>query len=152
MQLGRAYEAAKDFGAARTNYFKAADRGNAYAQNNLGVLYESGLGGFPRTTMRPYPTLTMKYSNEAFSGLWKRLTALAVNLPIRIAATFSLDLKLLCFSTGYRRNSQRRSKVSAGGRIAYPNLSAYVARGEARPAFRRAFDAQLAVFTAASTS
>ena len=28
-----------------------------------------------------------------------------------------------------------------------PNLSAYVARGEARPAFKRAFDAQLAVFT-----
>lgn len=33
----------------------------------------------------------------------------------------------------------------------YSRLSAYVARGEARPAFRRAFDAQLAVFTAAST-
>ena len=33
----------------------------------------------------------------------------------------------------------------------YPNLSAYVARGEARPAFRRAFDAQFAVFAAAST-
>jgi glutathione S-transferase len=29
----------------------------------------------------------------------------------------------------------------------YPNLSAYVARGEARPAYRRAFDAQLAVNT-----
>jgi glutathione S-transferase len=29
----------------------------------------------------------------------------------------------------------------------YPNLLAYVARGEARPAFRRAFAAQLAVFT-----
>jgi glutathione S-transferase len=29
----------------------------------------------------------------------------------------------------------------------YPNLCAYVARGEARPAFKRAFDAQLAVFT-----
>lgn len=29
----------------------------------------------------------------------------------------------------------------------YPNLSTYVARGEARPAYRRAFDAQLAVFT-----
>jgi glutathione S-transferase len=29
----------------------------------------------------------------------------------------------------------------------YPNLSAYVARGEARPAYKRAFDAQLAVFT-----
>ena len=29
----------------------------------------------------------------------------------------------------------------------YPNLSVYVARGEARPAYKRAFDAQLAVFT-----
>jgi glutathione S-transferase len=37
---------------------------------------------------------------------------------------------------------------SKGSRILdeYPNLSAYVARGEARPAFRRAFAAQLAVF------
>ncbi|HEY0662152.1 MAG TPA: glutathione S-transferase family protein [Lysobacter sp.] len=34
----------------------------------------------------------------------------------------------------------------------YPNLSAYVARGEARPAYKRAFDAQLAVFTAASSN
>jgi glutathione S-transferase len=34
----------------------------------------------------------------------------------------------------------------------YPNLSAYVARGEARPAYRRAFDAQLAVFTAQASS
>jgi len=33
----------------------------------------------------------------------------------------------------------------------YPNLAAYVARGEARPAYKRAFDAQRAVFTAAST-
>ena len=32
----------------------------------------------------------------------------------------------------------------------YPNLSAYVARGEARPAYKRAFDAQYAVFLAAS--
>ncbi len=32
----------------------------------------------------------------------------------------------------------------------YPSLAAYVGRGEARPAFRRAFDAQLAVFTAES--
>lgn len=34
----------------------------------------------------------------------------------------------------------------------YPNLSAYVTRGEARPAYKRAFDAQLAVFTALSPS
>jgi glutathione S-transferase len=32
----------------------------------------------------------------------------------------------------------------------FPRLSAYVARGEARPAYKRAFDAQLAVFTAGS--
>jgi len=32
----------------------------------------------------------------------------------------------------------------------YPNLAAYVARGEARPAFKRAFEAQHAVFAAAS--
>ncbi len=31
----------------------------------------------------------------------------------------------------------------------YPNLAAYVARGEARPAYKRAFDDQLAVFTGA---
>ena len=33
----------------------------------------------------------------------------------------------------------------------FPKLAAYVARGEARPAYQRAFAAQLAVFTAAST-
>jgi glutathione S-transferase len=34
----------------------------------------------------------------------------------------------------------------------YPNLSAYVARGEARPAYKRAFADQLAVFTANARS
>jgi glutathione S-transferase len=29
----------------------------------------------------------------------------------------------------------------------YPNLSAYVARGEVRPAYKRSFNDQLAVFT-----
>jgi len=32
----------------------------------------------------------------------------------------------------------------------FPNVASFVARGEARPAFKRAFAAQLAVFTAAS--
>jgi glutathione S-transferase len=32
----------------------------------------------------------------------------------------------------------------------YPNLAAYVARAEARPAYQRAFAEQLAVFKAAS--
>jgi len=35
---------------------------------------------------------------------------------------------------------------SSGMLDEHPNLAAYVARGEARPAFKRAFDAQLAVF------
>jgi glutathione S-transferase len=42
-------------------------------------------------------------------------------------------------------------RLKASGMLdEYPNLSAYVARGEARPAFKRAFDAQLAVFTGKS--
>ncbi|CDZ52858.1 glutathione S-transferase family protein [Neorhizobium galegae] len=43
-----------------------------------------------------------------------------------------------------------RLKASSDMLDDYPNLSAYVARGEARPAYKRAFAAQLAVFTAAS--
>ena len=43
-------------------------------------------------------------------------------------------------------------RLSGSGLMdAYPNLTAYVARGEARPAFKRAFAAQLAVFTTASS-
>jgi len=34
----------------------------------------------------------------------------------------------------------------------YPNLAAYVARGEARPAYKRAFDAQLALYMASQQS
>jgi len=42
-------------------------------------------------------------------------------------------------------------RVRASGILdEYPNLAAYVARAEARPAYKRAFAAQLAVFTAAS--
>ncbi len=43
-------------------------------------------------------------------------------------------------------------RLSGSGLMdAYPNLTAYVARGEARPAFKRSFAAQLAVFTTASS-
>ena len=39
-------------------------------------------------------------------------------------------------------------RLSSSGLLEkYPNLAAYVARGEARPAYKRAFDDQLAVFT-----
>jgi glutathione S-transferase len=44
-------------------------------------------------------------------------------------------------------------RLKASGMLdEYPNLAAYVARGEARPAYRRAFDAQLAVFTGKPSS
>jgi|SRR5688572_6762004 len=45
-------------------------------------------------------------------------------------------------------------RQKASGKILdeYPNLAAYVARGEARPAYKRAFDAQYAVFAAASSN
>jgi glutathione S-transferase len=44
-------------------------------------------------------------------------------------------------------------RLKASGMLGeYPNLSAYVARGETRPAFKRAFAAQLAVFTGWSGS
>jgi glutathione S-transferase len=42
-------------------------------------------------------------------------------------------------------------RLAASGLLnEYPNVAAYVARGEARPAFQRAFAAQLAVFEAQS--
>ena len=42
-------------------------------------------------------------------------------------------------------------RLKASGMLdEYPNLSAYVARGEARPAYKRAFDAQLALTPASN--
>jgi glutathione S-transferase len=44
-------------------------------------------------------------------------------------------------------------RLSASGILEkYPSLADYVARGEARPAYQRAFDAQLAVFTGKPTT
>jgi hypothetical protein len=39
------------------------------------------------------------------------------------------------------------AKVSPGKAREFPNLAAYLARGEARPAYKRAFAAQMAVNT-----
>jgi glutathione S-transferase len=56
------------------------------------------------------------------------------------------------FSAGDLMMVEVLRRLSASGLLAeYPNLAAYVARGEARPAHRRAFADQLAVFTAAAT-
>jgi len=55
------------------------------------------------------------------------------------------------FSAGDLMMASVLLRLKASGLLdQYPNLSAYVARSEARPAYKRAFEAQLAVFTAAS--
>jgi glutathione S-transferase len=52
------------------------------------------------------------------------------------------------FSAGDLLMVQVLRRLSGAGILDdYANLIAYVARGEARPAFKRAFDAQLAIFT-----
>jgi hypothetical protein len=51
MQLGRAYMAAKDFDAARVQFIKAYQQGNAQAAANLAYLYEKGQG-VPRDDAR----------------------------------------------------------------------------------------------------
>src|ERR1700737_4882672 len=60
------------------------------------------------------------------------------------------DADWLCgaFSAGDLMMASVLLRLKASGMLdEYPNLSAYVARGEARPAYKRAFNAQLAVFT-----
>ena len=56
--------------------------------------------------------------------------------------------------TAFERSPDRGKGLARDMRVRWaleevgnPNLSAYIARGEARPAYKRAFDAQLAVFT-----
>ena len=79
----------------------------------------------------------------------KRIRDRLADLSARLGTADWLDG---AFSAGdlMMVNVLRRLKMS-GILNEYPNLAAYVARGEARPAFGRAFDAQLAVFTASST-
>lgn len=53
------------------------------------------------------------------------------------------------FSAGDLLMATVLSRLQGTGMLEeHPNLAAYVARGEARPAFKRAFDAQLAVYKA----
>jgi glutathione S-transferase len=55
------------------------------------------------------------------------------------------------FSAGDLMMVEVLLRLKASGMLDdYPSLSAYVARGEARPAYKRAFDAQLAVFAGRS--
>jgi glutathione S-transferase len=52
------------------------------------------------------------------------------------------------FSAGDLMTVSVLLRLKASGTLdEYPNLAAYVARGEARPAYKRAFDSQLALYT-----
>ena len=56
------------------------------------------------------------------------------------------------FSAGDLMMAHTLLRLSGSGLLeGYPNLCAYIARAEARPAYQRAFAAQRAVFTAASS-
>jgi glutathione S-transferase len=78
-----------------------------------------------------------------------RLRARLGALSERLGAADWLDG---AFSAGDLLTISVMRRLNASGILQeYPNLAAYVIRGEARPAFKRAFEAQLAVFTAASS-
>jgi TPR repeat protein len=48
MQLGRAYQAARNFDAARVQYLKAYENGSAQAAANLALHYLNGQGGLAK--------------------------------------------------------------------------------------------------------
>jgi glutathione S-transferase len=57
------------------------------------------------------------------------------------------------FSAGDLMMASVLLRLRASGLLdEFPNLSAYVARAEARPAYKRAFEAQLAVYTGAAAT
>ena len=78
----------------------------------------------------------------------ERIRARLGELSDRLGAADWLDG---AFSVGDLMMVSVLYRLGASGILdAYPNLAAYVARGQARPAHQRAFAAQLAVFNAAS--
>ena len=84
------------------------------------------------------------------SGVDKRIRKRLSELSARLGDADWLDGE---FSAGDLQMVSVLQRLKGSGILDdYPNLSAYIARGEGRPAYKRAFDAQLAVFTAASTA
>ena len=78
-----------------------------------------------------------------------RIRTLLAGLSNRLGEAEWLDG---AFSAGdLRMVTVLRRLLGSGMLEERPNLAAYVARAEARPAYQRAFEAQLAVFRAAST-
>ncbi|MBK1841495.1 glutathione S-transferase family protein [Azospirillum sp. YIM B02556] len=86
------------------------------------------------------------WSNERLPLVEDRIRTRLQQLSIRLGDAEWLDG---AFSAGDLLMVSVLLRLKLPGLLGnHPNLSAYVARGEARPAYKRAFDAQLAVFTA----
>lgn len=89
------------------------------------------------------------WHEERLAIVEDRIRSRLNELSVRLGGADWLDG---AFSAGDLLMVQVLRRLGGSGILdEYPNLCAYVARGEARPAYKRAFDAQLAVVTAAST-
>src|SRR5947199_5030210 len=85
------------------------------------------------------------WSKERLPLVKDRVRDRLKQLSVRLGDADSLDGT---FSAGDLMMVSVLLRLKASGILdEYPNLAAYVARGEARPAYKRAFDAQLAVNT-----
>ncbi len=85
------------------------------------------------------------WSKERLPLVEERIRNRLKQLSVRLGNTDWLDG---AFSAGDLMMVSVLLRLRSSGILEeYPNLSAYVARGEARPAYKRAFAAQLAVFT-----
>jgi glutathione S-transferase len=85
------------------------------------------------------------WSKERLPLVTDRIRDRLKQLSARLGDAYWLDG---AFSAGDLMMVGVLLRLKASGMLdEYPNLAAYVARGEARPAFKRAFAAQLAVFT-----
>ncbi|HEV7416412.1 MAG TPA: glutathione S-transferase family protein [Tianweitania sediminis] len=89
------------------------------------------------------------YNDERLTFLDGRIRARLDELSVRLGGAEWLDG---AFSAGDLLMVMVLRRLDGSSLLKeYPSLSSYVARGEERPAYKRAFDAQLAVFTAASS-
>ncbi len=87
------------------------------------------------------------WSAERLPLIKDRIRARLDDLAVRLGDADWLDG---AFSAGDLMMVHTLQRLKPSGLLDdYPNLAAYVARAEARPAYRRAFAAQLAVFTGA---
>jgi glutathione S-transferase len=85
------------------------------------------------------------WSKERLPIVEDRVRARLSQLAARVGATGWLDSE---FSAGDLMMVHVLQRLKPSGiLVEYPNLTAYVARGEARPAYQRAFAAQFAINT-----